>query len=370
MSSFEDRIKEVEDEIRRTQKNKATESHIGKLKAKIARLKREQQERVMGGGASGGDGYDVKKSGDSSVAFIGFPSVGKSTLLNALIGRELSQVGSYAFTTLDAIPGAMYYEGATIQLIDLPGIISGASSGKGRGKRVLGVARSADLLLVILDVMEAEKHLPLIMDELFYVGIRINSEKPDIVITKTMRGGVGISSLKRLTHITEKTIKGIMQEYRMMNADITIRSDITVEQLIDSLEGNRVYIPALFVINKIDLATDKMIKRVKELVPNPILISASGNVNIDGLREAIYTSLDLIKLYLKPQGGETDFEEPLIVRDGSTVGEICDKLHRNFRNEFKFARVWGSSVKHDGQKVGLTHILADEDVLTIIRSTR
>ncbi|MFV2013991.1 MAG: TGS domain-containing protein, partial [Candidatus Heimdallarchaeota archaeon] len=67
---------------------------------------------------------------------------------------------------------------------------------------------------------------------------------------------------------------------------------------------------------------------------------------------------------------ETDYEEPLIVRFGSTVGDICDKLHRKFRDEFKFARVWGTSVRHPGQKVSLNHSLDDEDVLTIIRSTR
>ncbi|MHA2031404.1 MAG: OBG GTPase family GTP-binding protein [Candidatus Kariarchaeaceae archaeon] len=370
MSSFDEQIKTIEDEIRKTKINKATETHVGRLKAKIARLKREQQDRIFDSAGGGGPGYDVKKSGDSSVALIGLPSVGKSTLMNKLIGHELSEIGAYAFTTLDAIPGIMNYEGASIQLIDLPGIISGASNGKGRGKRVLSVARNADLLLIVLDVFDTPRHLEIIMNELFYVGIRLNQTKPDIVIEKTMRGGIAISTLKILTKVTEKTIKNVLQEYRMINANMTIRSDITVEQVIDSLEGNRVYIPALFLVNKIDLADDDKLQLLQEQYPHASFISAESGLNIDELKDRIFNKLHLIKLYLRPHGGETDYEEPLIVRFGSTVGDICDKLHRKFRDEFKFARVWGTSVRHPGQKVSLNHPLEDEDVLTIVRSLR
>ncbi|OLS29198.1 MAG: GTPase Obg [Candidatus Heimdallarchaeota archaeon LC_2] len=370
MATFAERIKEIEDEIRKTKINKATETHVGRLKAKIARLKREQQDRIFSSSTSGGPGYDVKRSGDSSVAFIGLPSVGKSTLMNQLIGQELSAIAAYEFTTLEAIPGIMNHQGANIQVIDLPGIISGASNGKGRGKRVLSVARSADLLLVVLDVFDTVRHLEIILNELFYVGIRLNQSKPDIVITKTMRGGIAISTLKILTKITEKTIKNILQEYRLINADITIRNDITVEQLIDALEANRVYIPAIVLINKIDLADQEKLENLSKKFPEATLVSAESGYFIDELKDLIFNTLNLIKIFLRPQGEETDFEEPLIVREGCTVGEICDKLHRKFREEFKFARVWGLSARHSGQKVSLRHELANDDVLTIVRSTR
>lgn len=370
MATFQEQIKTIEDEIRKTKINKATETHVGRLKAKIARLKREQQDRIFGSQGGGGPGYDVKKSGDSSVALIGLPSVGKSTILNQLTGQEISEVGAYEFTTLEAIPGIMNHEGASIQVIDLPGIISGASNGKGRGKRVLSVARGADLLLVVLDVFQTARHLEIILNELFYVGIRLNQSKPDIVLNKTMRGGIAISTLKTLTKITEKTIKNILQEYRLINADVTIRSDITVEQLIDALEANRVYIPAITIINKIDLADDDKLKALSEKYPDVLMVSAESGYFIDELKDTIFNTLKLIKIFLRPQGGETDYEEPLIVRKGSTVGEICDKLHKKFREEFKFARVWGLSARHSGQKVSLNHTLKDDDVLTIVRSTR
>jgi small GTP-binding protein len=370
MSSYEDQIREIEEEIRRTKINKATEGHVGRLKAKIARLKREQQEKLLGGSGGGGDGYDVKKSGDSSVALIGLPSVGKSTILNRLSDQEISEVGGYHFTTLDAIPGTMKYRGASIQVIDLPGIISGASKGRGMGKKVLSVARGADLLLIVLDVFNSKEHFEIILNELFHVGIRVNQEAPDIVIRKTDRGGIAIASLKKLTNITEKTIKSIMTEYRLINAAVTIRSDINTDQLIDKLEGNRVYIPAFICINKIDLISKTEQEKLIRSFDNAIGISAEGNVNIDQLRDKIMDELDLIKIYLKPQGKDPDFDEPLIIRKGASVEEVCDKLHKTFKKDFRYARVWGNSAKHPGQKVSLRHYLEDGDLLTIIRNAR
>ena len=70
---------------------------------------------------------------------------------------------------------------------------------------------------------------------------------------------------------------------------------------------------------------------------------------------------------MRPKGGETDFEEPFIAREGDTVEDICNKLHRRLRREFRYGLVWGKSVKFGGQRVGLTHTMQDEDVLTIIK---
>src|SRR3569623_791439 len=113
--------------MERTQKNKKTNYKLGMLKAKLAKLKGELLQQSTGGKGGGGvDGFDVSKSGDSRVGLIGFPSVGKSTLLNKLT-NTYSEVASYEFTTLTCIPGIIEYKGSRIQLLDLPGIIEGAS---------------------------------------------------------------------------------------------------------------------------------------------------------------------------------------------------------------------------------------------------
>ena len=119
----------------RTQKNKATAYHLGLLKAKLAKYRRELLTPSGKGGGGAGEGFDVTKAGDARIGLIGFPSVGKSTLLTKLTGT-FSEVAAYEFTTLTCIPGVINYNGAKIQLLDLPGIIEGAKDGKGRGRQV------------------------------------------------------------------------------------------------------------------------------------------------------------------------------------------------------------------------------------------
>ena len=116
------KIQEIEAEMARTQKNKATNAHLGLLKAKLAKLKRELVDGTKGGGGGGGEGFDVRASGNARVGLIGFPSVGKSTLLTKLTGT-FSEAAGYEFTTLTCVPGTIRYNGAKIQLLDLPGII-------------------------------------------------------------------------------------------------------------------------------------------------------------------------------------------------------------------------------------------------------
>ena len=101
-----EKIKEIEQEIARTQKNKATEYHLGLLKAKLAKYRAQLLEPPPGKGASKGEGFDVMKSGDARVALIGFPSVGKSTLLS-MVTQTSSESASYEFTTLTCIPGVI-----------------------------------------------------------------------------------------------------------------------------------------------------------------------------------------------------------------------------------------------------------------------
>ena len=96
------KIAEIESEMARTQKNKATAYHLGLLKAKLAKLKEEIINPKSGGGGKPGEGFDVTKSGDARVGLIGFPSVGKSTLLTKLTGTE-SAVAAYEFTTLTCL---------------------------------------------------------------------------------------------------------------------------------------------------------------------------------------------------------------------------------------------------------------------------
>ena len=195
----------------KTQINKATEHHI--VKAKIAKLRREQEDEHTKKKGAKTDGFDVRRAGDATVVLIGLPSVGKSTLLNRMTDAK-STVGAFQFTTLTVVPGMMEYKGAQIQILDLPGIIKGASSGRGLGKRILSVARSADLVLLVLDVFQPY-HEEILVTELANIGIRLNQNPPNVVIEKTHTGGIAVAQQKKLTKISEKFLKDILNLYGM-----------------------------------------------------------------------------------------------------------------------------------------------------------
>jgi len=361
-----EKIKSIQDEMAKTQINKATEHHIGLLKAKIAKLKREQEDNIIKKSGMKSDGFDVRRTGDATVVFIGLPSVGKSTLLNKMT-KAKSLIGAFTFTTLTVVPGMMDYRGAKIQVLDLPGIIKGASSGKGLGKRILSVARTADLVLLMLDVFQPY-HENVLVNELGNIGIRLNQLPPNITIEKASMGGIAIAQQVKLTKITEKHLKDILHLYGIVSARVVIREDITSEQLADHIAGNISYSKALTILNKIDLVDKKFLKELKKKIKSETIeVSANSDINIELLKEKIYEKLKFIRIYMRPKGGETDFVEPLIAREGDTVEDICNKLHRRMKRSFRFGLVWGKSVKFGGQRVGLTHILLDEDVLTIIK---
>ena len=362
-----EKIKAIQDEMARTQINKATEHHIGLLKAKIAKLKREQEENVAKKSSVKTDGFDVRRSGDATVVFIGLPSVGKSTLLNRLTGAK-SAVGAFQFTTLTVVPGMMEYRGAKIQVLDLPGIIKGASSGKGLGKRILSVARSADLVLLVLDVFQPY-HEDVLINELGNIGIRLNQLPPNITIEKASMGGIAVAQQVKLNKISEKHLKDLLHLYGIVSARVVIREDISSEQLSDHIAGNISYSKSLTILNKIDLVDRDFLENFKQKIKTEVIeVSANSDINIEILKEKIYEKLKFIRIYMRPKGGETDFKEPLIAREGDSVEDVCNKLHRRMKKEFRYGLVWGKSVKFGGQRVGLDHILQDEDVLTIIKT--
>ncbi|TGZ60981.1 hypothetical protein CRM22_008232 [Opisthorchis felineus] len=349
----------------KTQKNKNTMGHLGLLKARLAKLRRELIE-PKGGGSAGGEGFDVAKTGDARIGFVGFPSVGKSTLLCNLAG-VYSEVAAYEFTTLTTVPGVIRYKGAKIQLLDLPGIIEGAKDGKGRGKQVIAVARTCTLILMILDVLKPLHHKRLLEHELEGFGIRLNKEPPNITVKKKDKGGLNFQALVPQSELDRDTVKTILAEYKMHNADVLLRCDATAEDLIDVIEGNRIYIPCIYVLNKIDQISIEELDIICR-IPHCVPISAHHKWNFDDLLEMMWDYLNLIRIYTKPKGQLPDYSAPVILRSLShTVEDFCNKLHRSIIKEFKYAYVWGASVKHQPQRVGKDHVLMDEDVVQIVK---
>jgi uncharacterized protein len=350
MSTIPEQIEAIEKEIRETPYHKATEHHIGKLRAKLSKLRaKEEEQKTRKSG--GGGGYAVKKQGDATVVLVGPPSVGKSTLLNKLTNAK-SKIAPYAFTTVTVIPGMMAYQDARIQILDVPGLIEGAEEGKGRGREVLSVVRASELLIIMTDPdkLSALKTIPVALER---NGIRINKTPPDVIIEKKLKGGVIVHS-----NITQdlgiQTIKDVASEFGFKNAEITIREKLTMDRLIDAFARNRVYVRSISVINKSDLLDRNL--TISGETPT-INISAEKNENINKLRKTIWEKLNFLRIYLVRQDEVPNTDNPLIVSKGSTLAGIAQKLGEDFSKDKKRAKIWGIGSKFPGQEVSLsTHV--------------
>jgi len=366
--SLEDNIALLEKEMKTTKYHKGTEQHFGLMKARMTKMKSALASRKKAGG---GKGFSVKKQGDATVVMVGLPSVGKSTILNKITAAQ-SRVEEWEFTTKEVIPGMLEYEGAKIQLLDVPGIVSGAAEGKGRGKEVIAVARNADLILIIIEFKKPEI-VRNILEELESAGIRIDKKPPEILINKKVSGGLTIAGKSQMT---EQIVKDIAKEFSVLNADIIFRDRATTDQFIDFLSGNCIYAPSIIVLNKIDSENEAKVKEItnklkstwqKDVIP----ISADKNINLEFLKYGIYKKLNLIRVF--PTRGNKEKEivelskrEPMILKQGVRISNVCEKIHRDLKKDFKYALVWGKSVRFGGQRVGLKHVVSDGDIITII----
>lgn len=364
MANLEEKLEELREEYSKTKYNKATNKHLGILRKKIANIKKELAKKKTGRGL----GFAVKKSGDATVVLVGFPNAGKSSLLDALTNAE-SRVAEYAFTTLEVIPGTMVYNGARIQIMDVPGLIEGASEGKGGGAKVASVIRVADLLVILIDINKPED-LYKILDELYGLNIRINKRRPNISVEPKNTGGIEIEKLNHKIP-AKKDIVDVLNGHSIYNARIIFHEDSDLDDLVDVMDATVVYTKSLIILNKIDSVEKAYAEGIRRELEkstgyNITPISASEELNLEELRMRIFGQLDLIRIFLKPKFGEADFEKPLIIKSGSTVFDVAKALHSKAAKNLKYAYINGRSAKFPNQRLGKEHIVEDADTVTLV----
>jgi len=165
---------------------------------------------------------------------------------------------------------------------------------------------------MVLDAAKAEEQKAKLTMEMNNTGIRLNKEKPNIQIKPQKTGGVLFTSSVTVTKIDERMVKGIMHEYKIHNAHVKFNGDYDVEDLIDTIEGNRKYVKCVYVYNKIDTIS---IEEVEEMMQNRlnVCISIHMDLGLDILLERIWEQLALVRIYTKRRGEAPDFEEPLFL---------------------------------------------------------
>jgi ribosome-interacting GTPase 1 len=260
--------------------------------------------------------------------------------------------------------------------LDLPGIIEGAAHGKGRGRQVIAVAKSSDLILMVLDAAKerGNRHKEILEKELHTVGLRLNQKPPNVTVTVKAGGGVKINAtcpLKKLGTSPEKTIYAILHEYKIHNCEVLLREDVSIDQFIDVIEGNRKYIRCLYVYNKIDMCTIEQVDRLARY-DHSLVISLRLDLGLDYLLESMWENLGLVRVYTKKKGHQPSFDSPIVLtegRGGITVNDAILQIHKDLLANFKYAMVWGTSTKYSPQRCGLSHKLQDEDVVQVVAKT-
>ncbi|MFQ6088173.1 MAG: GTPase [Candidatus Methanofastidiosia archaeon] len=344
-------------------KHKGTEKLQMQIKRKISKLKEDVREgRRRGGGPS----FNIKKEGAAQVALIGLPNSGKSLLLNRLTHAN-TEVGTWEFTTVVPQPGMMEYEDIQIQLVEIPALIEGAFKGKGLGGKIFSAIRVVDALLIVIDLSRDPLHqMKIILRELERANVKVNSKRKDVEIVKKSRGGIEIRG-KRYFKGDIKTLKEVLLEEKIHNALVIFKERTTIEEFSDVLNEALVHLDALVLANKADLlGSKKNYEKLLKEFPNfeIIPISALTEWNLKIVREKTFKVLEIIRIHTKTPGSKAAYP-PITLKKGATVMQVAERIHRHFTRDFKFAKVWGTSAKYDGQRVGGEHILEDEDTVEV-----
>jgi len=361
-----EKIRALEKMYATVPKHKGTEKLRLQIKRRLAELRKElerQQAQRKGGGYS----FSVKKEGAAQIVLAGLPNVGKSSLLRQLTGVD-TDVADYPFTTVEPIPGMMTHKDVQIQMVEVPGLVEGAALGKGMGTQLLAVIRNADAIAIVIDLsQDPVRQMGIILKEFERAGIKLNKRRPRIEIKRTPMGGIVINGQENIKGDISEVMR-MLREEKIHSAEITVKEPVTLEEFADALDDSLVWRRAIIIANKGDAPGSK--ENYEKLVQTYgdrfkiVPVSAKRGINIDAVKDAIYELADIIRVFTKSPGEEPAYP-PIALKKGATVLDVAKRIHKDFAKNFKYARVWGKSVKFPGQRVGADHVLEDGDIVEI-----
>jgi ribosome-interacting GTPase 1 len=306
--SVADKIATLEEFISTIPKHKGTDKLRADLRRKLSKLKSSSEGRK--GVSRQVSAFHIDQEGAGQVVVIGPTNVGKSALVAALTNAT-PEVADYPFTTWTPTPGMMPFENIQIQLVDTPPLDREFVE-----PDLLDLIRRADLILLMVDVQT----------------------DPDEQLEE-------IIAFLEENRIVPRRLKDRYAEERGLT-----------------------FKPLLVLANKCDdESCDEVFEIFCQLLEDewPLLpISVTNQRNLERLKQVVFEQLKMMRVYSKPPGREPDLSAPFLLEQGSTVEEFAGKVHQDFLQNLKTARVWGSGV-YDGQMVGRDHVLHDGDVVEL-----
>jgi len=337
-------------------KHKGAEKLRAEISKKIAKLKTkiDKQESVPKSGA--GHSINVKKEGCGQIAVIGTPNTGKSSLINSISNANLA-VGNYEFTTTKPEIATMNYKGTKVQLVEVPALITDSSKGKANGIQLLSVIRNADAVVTVLEEDKAQEQLNILLNETKEVHIKLNQQKPLIQITTSKFPGIDITG-KNYLKVEPKVLIEFLKSMSLQNCNVIINENADLKKISEVLDNRIEYKKLLAVITK---GTEKKIE-LKDLEGKEVKYIYYSKENLDEIKKEIFSLLGKILIYTRRPGEKEDLNEPMVLPEGTAVKEVANILHRDFAQNLKYVKVWGSG-SFPGQKVSKEFKLKDGDLI-------
>ena len=344
-------------------KHKGTEKLVLQIKRRMTKLKREEEAREAKKGTS--KGFNIRKEGAAQIVLVGPPNAGKSSFLKTVTKADVD-VGNYAFTTVELTPGMLPINDIQIQLVEVPGIIDGVSAGRGMGLQLMSSIRTADAMLLLIDGSnEPAPQLRTILRELDKGGIKVNRKRPDIDIKKHVSGGITIVGGHHIRG-DEKDVKEILMDFRITSGIVVIREDVTLTDIQEALDYTTTYRRAIVLVTKADQTPPGTVEALRKSLPTFtfIPISTETGYGMKDIPQKIYEVANIKRIFTKTPGEKPAYP-PVSMKREATVIDVARKVHKDIAKQFKYARVWGASVKFGGQRVGEDHVPADGDTVEI-----
>jgi len=298
----------LEELISTIPKHKGTDHLRADLRRQLSRLKDEAQSKKKHTAHQAT--FSIDKEGAGTAVLLGPTNTGKSTLVAALTNAE-PEISPAPYTTWKPLPGMMPVDNIQVQLVDTPALDRDFVE-----PALFDLVRRADLLLLVVD-LQADPMAQL------------------------------------------ESCQSTLAAHTIFPQEMQNRI---------SIEGRAWFIPSLILVNKCDDSTlDEDFAVLCELFEGecPLIpVSANHGRNFDLLKRRIVEYLDIIRVYARPPGKEPDLERPFVLKRGSTIADLAPKIHRDFSEKLKSARVWGSAV-FDGQLVPKDYLLQDGDIVEL-----
>jgi len=351
-------------------KHKGTMKLRGRIKKKMALMRKDIEERKQKRAGRSGPKLFIEKEGAAQVALLGLTNVGKSCLLSVVTNADIV-VSPVAYTTRKPAPGVLYFEDMQLQIVETPALMDGSAGGRAGGLLSIGIARNADGMILMVDLsFDPVSQLNLILSELEKARVLINKPKGRVDIDRRYMGaGLRVILVGKILDGNIRDVEALLRSYRIGDAMVKIMGEVRLEDVEDSIFESTVYRPAVIIANKLDTKeAKKNLVQLKEFVAGriPIVaVSCEKKEGLENIGKVLFETLDLIRIYTKEPGVRKPSNRPFTLPRGATIVDLAKNIHTDFQKDFAFARVWSKRLKFSPQKVGLSFLLDDGDIVEL-----